>query len=500
MSGESATRWQAQAYRFGLRRIESAVSSGDPLLRGEQSRRRLNMSLIVSFVLAAVILGGFAVYGLVRPKPRIGSAAVVINGDSGGVYVSRDGRLYPAMNLSSALLAAGRGQSSAGRPRTTTVDTAAIGGQPRGPLLGIAGAPDVLPAVSKLVTSLWTVCDDTALPVGRPPAITTTAIIGDAPPPSGSLGRTGAILVSADQGATTFLIWGEHRSKITPDDDTVRLAFGFGSALRPRPISAALLNVIPESPDLLVPAISALGTAPAYAKVLGVQVGDVFALDSADRTTSVYVALSDGVQQITPLVGDLIRDQFDVVRGIPLVPPRLLREAPVTAHPIDLAAYPATRPKIISSGEHPVTCVARAGSSPSSTRVFALGAVPVPSGAKPVTVTQPGDLVADAVYLHPGSGAVFTSATQSQPSGDRARYLVTDDGVACPVVSDVALAHLGYSVQDVGRAAPELLSLLPKGPTLDPDEAAHFYPQTGVSAKSLPSVSSGGGSSGGGGP
>src|SRR5690348_4863607 len=106
MPGESPTKWQAQAYRFGVRRLESAVASGDSLLRGDPVRRRLNIALIISFVLAALILGGFAVYGFVKPEPSIGGAQVVIDSDTGGVYVSRDGRLYPAMNYSSALLAA----------------------------------------------------------------------------------------------------------------------------------------------------------------------------------------------------------------------------------------------------------------------------------------------------------------------------------------------------------------------------------------------------------
>ena len=30
MPGESPTKWQAQAYRFGVRRLESAVADGRP--------------------------------------------------------------------------------------------------------------------------------------------------------------------------------------------------------------------------------------------------------------------------------------------------------------------------------------------------------------------------------------------------------------------------------------------------------------------------------------
>ena len=169
MPGESPTKWQAQAYRFGVRRLESAVSDGDALLRGDRLRRRLNISLIVSFIIAALVLGAFAVYGFINPAPKIGNASVVIDSDTGGVFVSRDGRLYPAMNLSSALLAAGRGQSGNTAPSTTTVDTDTIGKEPRGPLLGIPGAPDILPSEVDLVESQWTVCDATTVNSALPP-------------------------------------------------------------------------------------------------------------------------------------------------------------------------------------------------------------------------------------------------------------------------------------------------------------------------------------------
>ena len=68
--GESPTKLQAQAFRFGVRRLESAVASGDPLLRGDPVRRRLNIALIISIVIAVLISGAFAVYGFVSPSRR----------------------------------------------------------------------------------------------------------------------------------------------------------------------------------------------------------------------------------------------------------------------------------------------------------------------------------------------------------------------------------------------------------------------------------------------
>ena len=497
MPGESPTKWQAQAYRFGVRRLESAVASGDPLLRGDPVRRRLNIALIVSFVLAALILGGFAVYGFIRPEPTIGDAQVVIDSDTGGAFVSRNGMLYPAMNYASALLAASQGAGSNGgdkKPSVASVGDDAIRTEPRGPLLGIPGAPNVLPAPSSLVRPQWTVCEDTrvntALPPGSKPTLRTTAVLGERRPVFGQLDADTAMLVSADGGRTTYLLWTGGRSVISLTDNTIRLAFGLSANEQPRPISAALLNVIPQNKDIAPPQVPGVGGTPPYAQTLGVHVGDVFGLEHSDRSRSIFVALQNGVQPVSPLVGDLIRDQYNQSRQLPLVSPKLLRAAPRAGH-IDLSIYPKVRPAVIDYTARRGICVYRAGAALNTTRIFAVDRDPLPVGAKPVPVTKPGSLVVDQVYIRPGRGAVLTAATPKQPVGLHGLYVVSDDGVSYPVAGGAALVALGYTAKDIVSTAPELLSLLPSGPALDPAQAVHFYPQTGTAAKSLPTATSG---------
>ena len=407
------------------------------------------------------------------------------------------------MNFASAMLAAGRGQSGDKAPSVASVNDDAVAKEPRGPLLGIPGAPNVLPKSGSLVDPRWTVCDrtstDSSLPPGSAPTVKTTAILGDAHPVTGELGTRG-MLVSADGGTTTYLLWTGGRSKIDITNNTIRLAFGLPANETPRPISAALLNVIPQGADIVAPTIDQAGTTPPYAQTLGVQVGEVFGLQRADQSRAIYVALADGVQPVTPLVGDLVRDQFGRTGQLPLVEPRLLRNAPraKAANQIDLAGYPSVRPQILGYPQDHVACVFRTGTSEQPIKIYALDAVPLPAGAKPVTVTQPGALVVDSVYVPPGKGAVLSAATAKQTVGAPALYVITDEGVAYPVVNGLALLYLGYTGHDLSFSAPQLLSLLPKGPALDPEQAVHFYPQTGVSAKSLPTstVSPGASSSG----
>lgn len=512
MPGESPTKWQAQAYRFGVRRLESAVASGDPLLRGDARRRRLNISLIVSVTIAALILGVFAIIGVVHPDPTIGNAAVVIDKDTGGAYVNRNGTLYPAMNLASALLAAGTGLTRGGStgtagaaaagasaPSRTSVGSDVIGKQPRGPLLGIPGAPNVMP--QHLDPPRWTVCDTTTLSAGQPPntppVVRTTAIVGQPRPSAGGLGAD-AFLVRAPGAAETYLLFDGRRAVINTGDRAIQLAFGLGSKVTPRPISAALLNAVPSSAPIVTPNIPGHGQKPSYGDLgAGIAIGEVFGLQHANRSDQIYVALPSGVQQVTPLVGDLIRDEYSRAARLPLVEPAALTNAP-RATDINLSVYPATQPTLLGFDSYPTVCIARTGTNSTEAALYRFQGLPLPPGAKPVSVTEPGSRGADSVYVRPGHGAVFASAQPTQgPGSGRPLYLVSDDGAAFPIVSQAALVDLGYTPSDVAETAPELIGLLPQGPTLDPEVAARFYPetgsypQTGASGPSLPPATAG---------
>jgi hypothetical protein len=133
-----STQAQVQAYRFGRRRLDSALQNGDPLPPIDPNRRT-RVGLFVGLGIVAVLVLASAIYGLIRPKRTVGDAAIVRDRDSGAIYVVRDRRLYPALNLTSALLAAGLGFGSVA---VKTVDAAALRGYGRGPLIGIPGAPD----------------------------------------------------------------------------------------------------------------------------------------------------------------------------------------------------------------------------------------------------------------------------------------------------------------------------------------------------------------------
>ncbi len=113
-----ATRDQADAYRFGLRRMEAALVRGDPVPLHEQIRSQRRAAL-AGVVLGLLGLCGAAVWAVLVPSPDWRREAVVIGATSGAMYaVAHDpDRLVPVADLPAArlVLAALRSGGSLGR-------------------------------------------------------------------------------------------------------------------------------------------------------------------------------------------------------------------------------------------------------------------------------------------------------------------------------------------------------------------------------------------------
>src|SRR5690606_15078593 len=76
-----ATRDQADAYRFGLRRLEAALVRGDPVPLHEQIRAQRRAAL-AGVVLGLLGLCGTAVFAAVSPRPDWTRQAVVVGAGS----------------------------------------------------------------------------------------------------------------------------------------------------------------------------------------------------------------------------------------------------------------------------------------------------------------------------------------------------------------------------------------------------------------------------------
>jgi hypothetical protein len=76
------------------------------------------------------------------------------------------------------------------------------------------------------------------------------------------------------------------------------------------------------------------------------------------------------------------------------------------------------------------------------------------------------DRTANAIAVAPGLGGLYAAGRFGQGAGAML-FLITDTGVKYPVASTDAAERLGYYAEP-GPCPPELLDLLPTGPSLGP--------------------------------
>jgi type VII secretion protein EccB len=144
-----------EAHKYSRRRLVSAFVSGTPRGKEVESLSR-GRPVVAGVVLTGLMVAVVAVSGLLSPglPDDWDQQGVVITEDSGERFLALDGTLYPVINSVSArlLLPAESGF------RVEIVPDDAVAAAPRGATIGILGAPDDLPAPSRLHQSGWAAC------------------------------------------------------------------------------------------------------------------------------------------------------------------------------------------------------------------------------------------------------------------------------------------------------------------------------------------------------
>lgn len=201
-----SNRDQNSGHLFYNRRLRAATTRFS--VRMKHDDRKQTAALALSMVLVAIAAGWMMLLNVLKPTGIVGDSAIIGDRDSGALYARIDGRLYPALNLTSARLATG----TAGQP--TWVKPAEIAKYPTGPLVGIPGAPAAMP-VNRGAVSAWAVCDT----AGRPRSADKPVVTSIAGPITGGgrathLRDDAGLLVTFD--GSTYVIWGGKRSQIDP--------------------------------------------------------------------------------------------------------------------------------------------------------------------------------------------------------------------------------------------------------------------------------------------
>lgn len=448
MAWHPTTRLEISGHRFLRRRIECALLGID-LRAVNEAIRAPAQSLAVGLVFAIVALAGCLVLALLRPQSDAATAPIVMERQSGALFVRLADTLHPVLNLASARLI----MKISADPQPMAAS--AFGRSKMGPLLGIPGAPQFLGKPLDGSESQWTVCDS---------GDRTTVIVG-ARPQSTVLGRDQALLVTPTTGGSTYLLFDGRRAVVNPNDAAVARGLGLDGQL-PLHVSPTLLNLVPETSPIAPPPIPDVGQRGPDS-LPGFRVGNVLRV-ARSGGDEYYVVLREGVQRVGALAAELVR--FSEPQGtrtaISIAPDVIRTTKSVTRLPVsefpDLAA-----PQPVAPG---TTLCARwaPAVSGSATVSFSLAGLPIPVGRAPVELVQAdgkGPAV-DALYLPPGRLAyVRATSLSGADAGGGTRYLISDTGVRFAVHDDDAAKDLGMPATMIAAPWP-LLAQLPAGPEL----------------------------------
>ncbi|WP_111766502.1 type VII secretion protein EccB [Nakamurella deserti] len=447
---------QLRAHRYARRRMDLALTVGttSPTVDPGRLARR---STVASFGLALALLAGAGVIAAVRPAPDWSAAEVLVDTGSGAVYLNRDGVLHPALNLVSALLAA----DTPVAPEPLQVSGADIEGVPRGPLIGIAGAPAELPTRDRLITTGWTLCVQSAADGSS----STTAVFG-APAPGISMPASTAALVRTDDragGSADHLIWAGRSIPVDPTDRALTDALGVTGA-SPRPVDGALTSVLPAvaAPTAPVPSGAGGRADVEITDAAGdpVPVGAVLRTEQADGRMTLHLLHRDGVESLTPVVADLAAARIG--SGVVPVQGWQVAALPDTQEPPTVTtALPPTAPRLVPADDS--LCATWQG----TTAGWGLSAGGALEGT---SVSAPGSRV-DRILMPPGAGAVVR-VVDAAGDADPVDRLITGAGVVYPLGAEVA-TRLGLT--DDGATPPAvpaaLVGLLSAGPPLTVESA-----------------------------
>jgi len=469
-----STRTQVTGYQFLARRTAMALTRWRVRMEIEPGRRQ-TLAVVASVSAAGVICLGALLYSFISPSGALNETPIIADRDSGALYVRVGDKLYPALNLASARLIAGR----ADNPHK--VRGSQIAEQPHGPLVGIPGAPSEFSPTTP-ATSSWLVCDSVTptAGVGAPSPVTVTVIDGT-PDVSGHrhvLSGSDAVVLRYEKD--TWVIRQGRRSRIDSTNRAVLLPLGLTPehVSQARPMSRALYDALPVGPELSVPKVPGIGLPAGFAGAPG-PVGTVIVTPQVSGPQQYSVVLAEGVQTVTAVVAQILQNDGTSVGSAPVtVSPALLAKMPVVTG-LDLSAYPDGPLSPVDIRDNPATCwwwQKTAGEERARVQVISGPTIPVTTSAAEKVVSlvkaDPSGREADRVYFGPDYGN-WVALTGNDPGSSTSESLwwLSSSGVRFGVEnSRDARSALGLTSQP--SPAPWVaLRLLAPGPALSRADA-----------------------------
>jgi type VII secretion protein EccB len=464
------TRHQVTGWRFMLRRAASGVALHDTRMLVEPLRSQSRAFGLGLLLLVAGIAGCF-VFSLISPVGAASEHVVLADKNTAALYLRLGDTVHPVLNLASARLILGRSESP------TWVRAAELDQFRRGNVLGIPGAPERM-AQSNERDAQWTVCD-TAPPPAHGVMPSVTVIAGPLAAGEGKAAAfSGDHAVLARTANAAWLVWDGHRARIDLADHAVTSALGVEpQSSAPRVLSQALVDVVPEGPQLTAPVLPGAGGQPRFA--LNRPIGSVVAARTLDGRTQHYAVLQEGLQPIPRVLAAVLRNTNSYgLAAVPVLPPDQISRLPV-ANRIDTSVYPADPVKVINPAAAPVLCArwSKPDASAVSTLTLLSGAaLPTSAPDKAVGLVAAGTPgAADRVAIAPGTGYLAQVVGQEPASPTReALFWISDTGVRYGLDTN---SKDSKPLEALGLHEPALpipwsmLRLLAPGPTLSRADA-----------------------------
>lgn len=465
-------RDQLHAHQFLVQRVVSGLVTreADP---EEPPFRRPGGAAIGSIVIGVLALVAVFVYGLVVPGGdsswRDGKSVIMAE-ETGARYVFIDGRLHPVPNYASALLALGE------NAETKSVARASLAGVPRGPEIGIDGAPDALPAPEDLLGGGWSLCSRSAEDESGAIVHESVLLVGAEPGGGQALGDGEAVLVEVSTSGDQYLLWRGFRHRIRQSDTrTVELAMR--STPRAR-VGMPLVDVLPAGESIgPIPVPDAGARSSAVPGNSGIRVGQLLEVRTSGGS-EYYLAEPEQLRPISPL-------QYDIQRAYPDTRNAYNGGEPV-ALPLGLAAAgqarqsprgddgpgsaPTVRPAMADNASGRGTVCGTYQPGAVLPRLHTSSLLPAGAMADTTSQTQDGLPIADAVYVEPGHAALIEVLPSAEVSVGTL-MLVTDQGRGHPLAGPAVQGILGYGNAQPVRLPAGLVDRIPLGVGLDPSFA-----------------------------
>jgi type VII secretion protein EccB len=483
----ASRRDQLQSYQFLIQRVISAfvMRETDPA----QSPLRRGIGAVFAGIMATVLVAaGFGVYGLLT---KVGGTdwksdgAVVVERETGATFVYLGGKLNPTINYASAVLVSGKGVASVYR-----VAHKSLADVPRGPTVGIVGAPNSLPAADQAVGLPWTVCSTAGTDSAGGAIATVTLVAGAQPAGARGAGAGQGLLVQDSRTNGIYLVANVYKHQIRNDPGVVIRAL-FGEGAHGAIVGTSWINALPGGPD--IGPIQVDGRNTASKNVPGRKVGDVLKAQTGSGP-QYYLVLDDGLAPITELQRLILdaqnpQEPATVSVADASAAKRSLKIVEATGD----SAPPAAPPKLDvqpTAAADPVC--ATTTDATSAPRISVGGTVNgLADGVQTIGRTGDGTSLADKVTVPAGHVAVIRiMASAGAKTG--AYAIVTDSGIRYSVPSITVLATLGYPAQKAVDVPGALVNRIPAGPVLDPDAARQpAVPAVGGSTTRPPAPTSG---------